>query len=468
MAIMGSGTIVSRRQLRKRLAVIGGGPKAVAIACKAWMIANHGGPLIEVSIFDPAGIGNAWRGGTAGYTDGDQRLCTLIERDLGFPYSGRFLRPGWREAVTVHMRKERSWYSYLESKGPEELSTWVDEGRLSPTHREFAEYLQWAFQFHGARPPVLKQYKVVRLRDNGARQWELHVEGGAIRPELYDGVVLTGSGPVRQVPGHVGAGAGRLFNGQDFWSRLDEVHRLIERMEQKVAREDMDPIVVVGAGGTAAAILAWMIEHGARDLPITVISKSQAALHLRSENPFENRMFNSDVWAKLDPRTRRTFTERLTRGVVWGSVLDRVARATQISFVEGQATGVSVLPYGALKIDYRCFDSLNVPPVGKPTVVEDSDFEHASILVDASGFDGMDWVRLFDPVVTVPVGRDPAREFKEDLELRIKDDLQLSGPFWDGKAPVHVPLLSCMVGPGYASLMSLGDMADRILRHYGG
>lgn len=75
----------------KRIAVVGGGPKAVALAVKATTLEKLGGPKIKVVAFDQKDIGAAWSG-AIGYTDGKQRLCTLAERDLGYPYADSLLR----------------------------------------------------------------------------------------------------------------------------------------------------------------------------------------------------------------------------------------------------------------------------------------------------------------------------------------------------------------------------------------
>ena len=51
------------------LAVIGGGPKAAALTAKAKVLRDTGRLNVQVTIFEPDGIGAYWRG-RAGYTDG--------------------------------------------------------------------------------------------------------------------------------------------------------------------------------------------------------------------------------------------------------------------------------------------------------------------------------------------------------------------------------------------------------------
>jgi mycobactin lysine-N-oxygenase len=71
--------------LPARIAIVGAGPKAAAIAAKAAALDAAGYDAPAVTIFEPAPLAAAWRG-EHGYTDGDQPLCTPAERDLGFPY----------------------------------------------------------------------------------------------------------------------------------------------------------------------------------------------------------------------------------------------------------------------------------------------------------------------------------------------------------------------------------------------
>ncbi|PHV07438.1 hypothetical protein CSQ96_09545 [Janthinobacterium sp. BJB412] len=62
--------------VRKRVAVVGGGPKAVALAVKAKVLKALKLQDTEVVIFEKQSIGAAWEG-SDGYSDGEQRLCTL-------------------------------------------------------------------------------------------------------------------------------------------------------------------------------------------------------------------------------------------------------------------------------------------------------------------------------------------------------------------------------------------------------
>lgn len=71
----------------KKIAIIGAGAKAAAIAVRATAL-NESKQFHEVSvdIYEKFQVGSSWNG-LHGYTDGEQPLCTPIERDLGYPYT---------------------------------------------------------------------------------------------------------------------------------------------------------------------------------------------------------------------------------------------------------------------------------------------------------------------------------------------------------------------------------------------
>jgi len=96
--------------MSKKIAVVGGGPKAAAICAKVNCL-RRAGVRIEVFVFEKSQWGAAWSG-VHGYTDGRQRLCTPAERDVGFPYQAGLLTA--EQTADLHARY--SWAAYLVSK----------------------------------------------------------------------------------------------------------------------------------------------------------------------------------------------------------------------------------------------------------------------------------------------------------------------------------------------------------------
>src|SRR5208337_5168357 len=122
-----------------QIAVVGGGPKGVAIAAKAVALRASGYTVPDIVIYEHQQIGAAWSG-HAGYTDGLQRICTLAERDLGYPYDYSTFG-----ARTAHEMLNRfSWQAFCLEQGTAnaKYNEWVARGRLSPTHIDYSGYLQ--------------------------------------------------------------------------------------------------------------------------------------------------------------------------------------------------------------------------------------------------------------------------------------------------------------------------------------
>ncbi|WP_343730143.1 SidA/IucD/PvdA family monooxygenase [Duganella sp.] len=139
-------------------------------------------------------------------------------------------------------------------------------------------------------------------------------------------------------------------------------------------KEYANSIVIVGAGGTAAAILAWLVSNGARDLSIQMVA-SQASLYTRVDSVFENQLFSDEAqWPTLSSTSRRAFFDRLNRGVVWATVMDRVSSASRFKLVDGRARRVVVRGPDDIALKVRRGDGDNVTL-------------QASMLIDCSGFD---------------------------------------------------------------------------------
>ena len=67
------------------LAVLGAGPKAVAVAAKSAELRAMGVPAPDVVVVERTGVGANWTA-AGGWTDGEHRLGTSPEKDVGFPY----------------------------------------------------------------------------------------------------------------------------------------------------------------------------------------------------------------------------------------------------------------------------------------------------------------------------------------------------------------------------------------------
>lgn len=427
----------------KHIAIVGGGPKAAAISAKAHLLNRLSSAELKITIFEQSRIGANWAG-QDGYTDGHARLCTPAERDLGFPYDAGAVDP--RVAATMY--GEYSWGAFLLDRGRSDaqsgFNNWVNRGRLPPTHAEFAEYVAWAIKRSGATVEFGRVEKL-RVGDHG---WVIQrrSETGAVRRAgSYDGVVFTGpGGPLNRVERQ--GSSERITDGRDFWKDPDGFLAL--------APESDDPILILGAGGTAAAIAARAVR--ARTPRDVIVIGDQAALFTRAEAFFESQIFTDDeIWERLDADTRRDFTDRLSRGVVWATISEELARSPRVRFEPGRAEKILVRNGVAgeeIQVKYR--------QSGKEIGAD------ASLAIDASGFDAWWFASLLPPAFKdrlTASTREEEKKLRRDASDKMTKYLEL---FDEDPGPIHAPMLSQAQGPGFLSLMVLGAMSDRILSRY--
>ncbi|MFD1558826.1 SidA/IucD/PvdA family monooxygenase [Paraburkholderia silviterrae] len=439
---------------RVQIAVIGGGPKAAAIAAKAKVLRDLGIANVRVTIFEAEHIGAYWSGRDTGYTDGEQRLCTIAERDVGYPYKSMF-----GSEVDVAMASNFSWGTFLHGRTPgyeHGYSTWVDAGRKPPRHKHFADYLQWVIVESEAT--VVNKRVTALDKDTDDKRWRIDSQrksgSASTHRTRFNAVVVTGPGPANRLPVKPARSAtvprDRIFDGSNFWSRRDEVLKGLE-FAKEVRKYSDNPIVIVGAGGTAAAILSWLVANGARDLPIQLVA-GQPTLYTRVDSVFENRLFtDEEQWLTLSSELRKAFFDRLNRGVVWATVMDHVSSATNFTMVVGRAQTISVPTSGDIELSVRRDDGVTVQL-------------RPSLLIDASGFDAW-WFLSLVRGLPAPLRTKRQRAKQRDQwQISMANGLQLTGQPWDAYPALHAPMLSSNVGPGFGSLMVLGAMADRVIK----
>lgn len=415
----------------QKIAIIGGGPKAAAIAAKAWCLRAEFGIPLKITIFEPQSIGAHWTG-ECGYTDGRQRLCTPAEKDLGFPYTP----DAFGENVANRMFRNFSWASYLVERGS--LGKWVDRGRLKPSHKDFAGYLAHCIEKSQAE---VIQARVAKLRVSRGSWTVFGKKNGATTAlKGYRAVVVTGPGPASKKVSSISDP--RVFNGVNFWSSLPSVEGHISASNEA--------IVIVGSGGTAAAIAGWLVSRGIRN-EIFVMG-NQASLFARVDNAFENAAFtDQELWESLSFDARRSFTDRLTRGAVWSTVIDALSCADNVSYIPGKAKSIALVdsnnPASDLTVKF-------VTSASRKT----RQTKGACLVVDATGFDSFWFADLLEPgqKSKLLANRDKLqREMLPNLALPVT-----------GLPPLHAPMLSQAVSPAFTSLMALGNMADAVLRSY--
>src|SRR5258707_6634011 len=126
------------------LAVVGSGPKGIAIAAKARALAAAGLPAPRVVLVDRGEVAGNWSG-RQGYTSGLLPLGTPPEKDVGYPYAASW---GDASADVVAAMAEYSWQRHLIWHGA--YGDLVDRGRMRPAHRPWSAYLRQVAEASGA------------------------------------------------------------------------------------------------------------------------------------------------------------------------------------------------------------------------------------------------------------------------------------------------------------------------------
>jgi mycobactin lysine-N-oxygenase len=403
------------------LAVVGAGPKGIAIAAKARALAAAGLCPPRVVLIDRGPVAGNWSG-RHGYTNGLLPLGTPAEKDVGYPYADSWGPAS--PAVTAAMA-EYSWQRHLIGHGT--YADWIDRGRLRPTHRQWSAYLRDVADRAAAE---IISGEVTGLEAAGAR-WQLTLGRGEQVPA--DGVVLTGAGPPIRVPGQPREHP-RVFDGRSYW--------LAERFaHEQVARS----VCVVGSGETAASVVISLLRKAHKHSTIDVLT-SRGVLYSRGESYDENRFYSDPGdWPRLAEAHRREFLQRTDRGVFspqaeailnqsrgFRSLAGRVARIEA-----GEQQVIVTIEYGSER--ERVAYDLVVVAIG----FEPRWFE--GLLGGEAGG------RLADGLAGVAI------------ERRIELDLSVAGL----SPPLHLPLLAGLAqGPGFPNLSCLGLLSDRILRRY--
>jgi mycobactin lysine-N-oxygenase len=404
------------------LAIVGAGAKAVADAAKAAELRAMGVEMPDVVAVERTGVAANWRS-DGGWTDGQHRLGTSPEKDVGFPYRSSLV--AGRNAELDERMVRHSWQSYLISTG--QFAEWVDRGRPAPTHRKWSQYLRWVAENVDM---TVVAGDVRRITLDG-RRWALHTSE---RTVSADAVMITGPGQAERsiLPGHP-----RVLSIAQFWRRAAQRELLTA-----------ERVAVIGGGETAASMLNELFRH--RVSTITVISPA-VTLFTRGEGFFENTLYSDPThWASLTLAERRDALARTDRGVFSARVQDALLADDRIRHLRGRVAH-------AVPRDERIRLTLSTNR-GAEALETVHGFD---LVIDGSGADGLWFVPLLsqDALDLLELGLGGPLT-GDALQEAIGHDLAV-----DGVAPkLFLPGLSGLTqGPGFPNLSCLGLLSDRIL-----
>lgn len=414
-----------------RLTLVGAGPKSLAVLVKAAVLRELGLEVPELHLIEKTEVGAHWTG-RCGFTDGRQSLGTSPEKDLGFPYATRV----WGKRIGARadeLMLRYSWVSHLTSKGL--YSDWVDRGRPAPEHRQWGQYLAWAFE--RVRNQVEFHHGCVEAVQHKGARWSVsYRQGGHLCEHLTDGLMLTGPGQILTpsgMPDHPD-----VLTVEGFWERAAEI------------LESSRHLAIVGSGETAAAVA---LAAAQRTPQVTIVSPT-GVTYSRGESFRENRLYTDPDganWTMLTAAHRRDFIRRTDRGVFSQHAMRYLDRADNLELIAGRL--VSIRPEATgLELD------LTYDEAGHTLACDRA--------VLALGTDPLAPLRQWlDSESTAWICREAGLESLslEQVEGAIGYDLGLRNL----EPRLHLPMLAGLAqGPGFPNLSCLGRVADRVLSAY--
>jgi mycobactin lysine-N-oxygenase len=446
-------SITSATDPPPRLLVLGAGPKGIAIAAKAHILAKLGYPVPRVQIIDGQGVASHWSG-RAGYTDGNPFLGTRPEKDVGFPYLSACWGDKARSLAVARRMVLLSWQSYLIDQL--RYADWIDRARTRPTHAEWSQYLQWVAEHVELD---LCRAEVTRIGTSAdQKHWQLTCQpaaGGSPFTLTGEGLVMTGPGTPLTIPGQPEQHP-RILDGASFWRHVEQFEKLRWQVNKPLN------IGVIGTGETAAAIVVALVDALRSSAFIEVISPN-GVMYTRDEGFEENKFFSDPDgklaslygghrhaanWLQLSERDRREFLKRTDRGVFSHQAMEEISNAQNVRAVIG-----TVRRLHAQETTLRIESEYD----GK---IQHDEYDYVIV---ARGFDTLWFRNLLDEETRTRMAAMTQSFTVGAIEHAIAEDLSLAG----FTPRLHLPMLAGLAqGPGFPNLSCLGLLADRILSSY--
>lgn len=418
---------------KKKIAVIGAGPKAIAIAAKAHVLKQQNILDVDITLFDELDVAANWDGAN-GFTDGNHKLGTAPEKDIGFPYNSIFGREVNREIFRY------SWQNYLVDKG--RFASYIDRGKIHPFHEEWARYLRWVKTRINSN--VLIE-RVTQINPANDKISLVSVSKGQQHTREFSGVVVTGPGRPIKIGNPSHEWSENIIDGRVFWQRIAVFREL-----------NNGKIAIIGGGETAASIAVCLTQQ-APNLSIDIVNR-HGTLYTRGESFHENELYtNPDKWVHLDETDRDDFMRRTDRGVFSVESKKIIDHTDKIRVITGNVTHIG---------HNRKAVAINVYRQNGSTV----EYVYDKVIV-AVGFDPHSFLDLLPDHLRRRHVEDK-NGHKIDLYKYIRKHVdyhfRVPVPLDSYKCiNLHMPMLAGLnQGPGFPNLSCLGILSDRVLSAY--
>lgn len=417
---------------RKTLAVIGAGPKGIAVAVKAKVLEEFGFPVDRVVLIEKNQVAANWSG-DFGYTNGEMKLGTSPEKDVVFPVETDVGDDHLADRIQRRLL-QFTWVSFLIQT--RRYSDWIDRGRPAPCHQLWASYLQWV------SAQLAPQVEILRAEVTGIdlcgdqSHWVLSLRGSDAGSLMADRLMLTGPGKTRAefLEGDLPEGT---FDLESFWWALKS---------QTFPRRGR--MAIVGAGENSASVLLALAQY-APEVRAEVVSP-KGFVSTRAESFYENQFFSQperNHWTTLNLSDRMDFIERADLGVFSVHAMTILSEQLRHEVVPGRMIGLhrngsqlsAEIEYGGVT-RARAYDGV----------------------ILATGFDQISMLR---GVLSARARSAIEASIGSALDQRRMASLIGSDLSIKGFVPrLHLPMLAgLMQGPGFANLSCLGRLSDRVV-----
>ena len=416
---------------KQRLAIIGGGPKAIAVAIKNKVLSELGYQVPSISIYEKYQWSANWDG-AHGYTDGHQRLGVAAEKDVGYPYVAQWVDQTIAQEINTRMFKY-SYPAFLIAK--QAYGEYIDRASPAPTHRQWSEYLGWVAE--QTCENVCWHFAEVKQISLQSCHW---LVSSPISELAYDAVMITGLGKHKQIFPQALTKNSHVLSSCDYWQG-----KCIPAAGQRVA--------IIGGGENAASIAVSLI--GKSPATKVEIISPQATPYTRCECYAENRFFSEpdkNGWKNLSLSERRQFIARTDVGVISTQAMQLLQQTEKVSFRSAWLKKLISIESDSLVVGLEHDGN--------------SYSEEYDWIILAIGFDFIAFLEdLFPSKTQQQILRcvQLPTFTKDTLEEQIGYDLSLNNLY----PKLFLPTLSgLMQGPGFPNLSCLGLLSDRVLSSY--
>lgn len=408
--------------MKKKLVVVGAGPKALAIYAKAKVLGSLGFEVPEIIVIEKSEIAAHWTGKN-GYTDGKGILGISPLKDIGYPYSSTF-----GKQVDEAMEKY-SFITYL--KEINKFTKWVDGGMMQITHSDFSRYLKWVANKLSIEPVY---GEVVSLVENNMKWSVVYTKDNKEYTIDCDEVMATGPGEVTSFIDK-NLKSEKIFDAKNFWLNINSFSNLKNKK-----------IALIGGGISAGSIFESVISS--IDYSSHIDWYTRRGIFTRSENFSNNQIFSHpEMWEDMSVEHRTYFVKGTDRGSVDSSTHNFMNRFTD------QFT----LVFGTPKSVYEENNKIIVSYINKEV---DTKKEY-DLLIVATGFDNMYFLSWLSDDFKIKNGINNISE--EELSDKIEEDFTIENI----RPKLCTPMIAWHKhGIGLSVLSCMSTLSDRILAPY--